>query len=127
MKTDGVLRAGLVLALQGKVELDAKVADYWPEFGGAGKEACTVRQLLCHQVRRAPPSGCPLLLPLSRPRSFASPVRRVGTLVVEHTRTHAAERHHLGVLLLVVASGACCATVDKIEHALRTCRASLVY
>eukprot|EP00873_Tetraselmis_striata_P006515 jgi/Tetstr1/426779/TSEL_016994.t1 len=49
--TKGVAAAAvLMLAQQGKVELDAKVADYWPEFGGAGKEACTVRQLLCHQA-----------------------------------------------------------------------------
>ncbi len=35
---------------QGKLELDAPVARYWPEFAAAGKEDITVRQLLSHQA-----------------------------------------------------------------------------
>ena len=38
------------LATQGKLELDAPVTLYWPEFGQAGKERVTVRQLLSHQA-----------------------------------------------------------------------------
>ncbi len=38
------------LASQGKLELDALVTRYWPEFGQAGKAAITVRQLLSHQA-----------------------------------------------------------------------------
>lgn len=35
---------------RGKLDYDAPVAQYWPEFGAAGKEAITVRQLLGHQA-----------------------------------------------------------------------------
>jgi len=38
------------LADRGLVEYDAPVARYWPEFGAAGKQAITVRQLLSHQA-----------------------------------------------------------------------------
>lgn len=38
-----------LLAEQGLVELDAPVADYWPEFGGHGKGGITVRQVLTHR------------------------------------------------------------------------------
>jgi CubicO group peptidase (beta-lactamase class C family) len=34
---------------QGKIELDAKVADYWPEYGCKGKEETTIRQVFLHQ------------------------------------------------------------------------------
>jgi CubicO group peptidase (beta-lactamase class C family) len=39
-----------VAASQGLISYDAKVADYWPEFAQAGKDAITVRQLLSHQA-----------------------------------------------------------------------------
>jgi CubicO group peptidase (beta-lactamase class C family) len=45
--------AGLSVALaasRGLISYDAKVADYWPEFAQGGKDAITVRQLLCHQA-----------------------------------------------------------------------------
>jgi len=50
------------LAGQGKLDLDAAVATYWPEFAAAGKDAITARQLLAHQaglpaVRRRLPPG----------------------------------------------------------------------
>jgi CubicO group peptidase (beta-lactamase class C family) len=53
------------LAGHGKLDLDATVATYWPEFGAAGKAAITVRQLLSHQaglpaVRRRLPPGAML-------------------------------------------------------------------
>jgi CubicO group peptidase (beta-lactamase class C family) len=38
------------LANQGKLELDALVTCYWPEFGQAGKDKVTVRQMLSHQA-----------------------------------------------------------------------------
>jgi CubicO group peptidase (beta-lactamase class C family) len=38
------------LVQEGRLALDAPVARYWPEFAAAGKEAITVRQLLCHQA-----------------------------------------------------------------------------
>ena len=36
----------LILIDRGKVDLEARVTDYWPEFGQAGKEKTTVRMLL---------------------------------------------------------------------------------
>jgi CubicO group peptidase (beta-lactamase class C family) len=40
----------LQLVEQGRIELDAPVASYWPEFAAAGKEAVTVRMLLGHRA-----------------------------------------------------------------------------
>lgn len=40
--------AVLVLAARGVVDLDAPVADYWPEFAAHGKEGVLVRHLLSH-------------------------------------------------------------------------------
>jgi murein L,D-transpeptidase YcbB/YkuD len=40
----------LVLADRGKLDLDAPVARYWPEYAQAGKEATLVRHLLAHQT-----------------------------------------------------------------------------
>ena len=53
------------LSAQGKLDLDAAVAAYWPEFAAAGKDAITVRQLLSHQaglpaVRHRLPPGAML-------------------------------------------------------------------
>jgi CubicO group peptidase (beta-lactamase class C family) len=51
------------LAGQGKLDLDATVASYWPEFAAANKDATTVRHLLSHQAglpsvrRRLPPNS----------------------------------------------------------------------
>ena len=38
-----------LLVDRGQLDLDAPVITYWPEYGQAGKEATTVRMLLCHQ------------------------------------------------------------------------------
>jgi CubicO group peptidase (beta-lactamase class C family) len=47
----GVVSTGLhVLADRGLVDYDAPVATYWPEFGQAGKQRITVRQLMCHEA-----------------------------------------------------------------------------
>jgi CubicO group peptidase (beta-lactamase class C family) len=49
--TKGMAAAALVVAhSRGLFELDAPVADYWPEFAAAGKQQITVRQLLTHQA-----------------------------------------------------------------------------
>ena len=42
--------AALQLVDEGKLSLDDPVARLWPEFAQAGKEAITLRQLLCHQA-----------------------------------------------------------------------------
>jgi CubicO group peptidase (beta-lactamase class C family) len=46
------LIAGCVLKLidQNKLELDSKVAEFWPEFGSKGKSTITIRQVLLHQA-----------------------------------------------------------------------------
>jgi CubicO group peptidase (beta-lactamase class C family) len=47
----GVLAACLArLAGQGRLDPDARVTRYWPEFAAAGKATLTVRQLLSHQA-----------------------------------------------------------------------------
>jgi CubicO group peptidase (beta-lactamase class C family) len=35
---------------EGKVEMDAPVAEYWPEFGVKGKETATIRHVFLHQA-----------------------------------------------------------------------------
>lgn len=40
----------LMAAEEGLLELDAPVAQYWPEFGAQGKTRLTVRQLLAHRA-----------------------------------------------------------------------------
>ena len=50
------------LAGQGRLDMDAAASSYWPEFGAAGKDEITVRQILSHQaglpaVRRRMPPG----------------------------------------------------------------------
>ncbi len=51
------LTVGLLIE-RGLLDLDAPVAQYWPEFAAKGKHAVTVRQLLSHQagVPQATPS-----------------------------------------------------------------------
>lgn len=42
--------AALQLVGEGRLDLDAPVARYWPEFEQAGKQGITVRQFLCHRA-----------------------------------------------------------------------------
>ncbi|MGF6823770.1 CubicO group peptidase (beta-lactamase class C family) [Microbacterium sp. ZKA21] len=39
-----------LLVERGEIDLDERVAEYWPEFAAAGKHDVTVRQLLSHQA-----------------------------------------------------------------------------
>ena len=39
-----------ILADEGSIDYEAKVVDYWPEFGQGGKQDVTVAQLLSHQA-----------------------------------------------------------------------------
>jgi CubicO group peptidase (beta-lactamase class C family) len=49
--TKGVVSTLLhILAGRGQLEYDKPVAHYWPAFGQNGKQAITVRQLLCHEA-----------------------------------------------------------------------------
>jgi CubicO group peptidase (beta-lactamase class C family) len=38
-----------ILIDRGELDADAPVARYWPEFAAGGKDAITVRQVMCHQ------------------------------------------------------------------------------
>lgn len=54
-----------LLVERGELDLDERVAHYWPEFGAKGKERVTVRQLLSHQAgipQATPPLGWDELL-----------------------------------------------------------------
>ena len=49
--TKGVTSTLLHLqADRGRLDYEAPVAQYWPEFGQNGKERITVRQLMCHEA-----------------------------------------------------------------------------
>ncbi len=49
--TKGLSSMALALAhSRGLLDYDAAVSTYWPEFGAAGKQAITIRQLLSHQA-----------------------------------------------------------------------------
>lgn len=39
-----------ICADRGLLDYDAPVAEYWPEFAAGGKQAITVRQVLCHEA-----------------------------------------------------------------------------
>ncbi len=80
--------AVLQLVAEGKLELDAPVARYWPEFAAAGKAAINVRQLLCHRAglpalrEQMPPEAlydwqAPVPSPIRR-RSSPAPTSRNG-------------------------------------------------
>jgi len=53
-----------VLASRGQLDVDAPVAEYWPEFASNGKESATVRMMLDHSVgvpvcrEMVKPGGC---------------------------------------------------------------------
>src|SRR5215204_7325447 len=40
----------LWLVDRGRIALDARVADVWPEYAAGGKQDTTLRQMLCHQA-----------------------------------------------------------------------------
>jgi CubicO group peptidase (beta-lactamase class C family) len=66
------------LAGQQRLDPDAPVARYWPEFGAAGKAEITVRQLLSHQaglpaLRDALPDGSALDWPVMTAALAAEP------------------------------------------------------
>ena len=49
--TKGIAATAIhMLATEGRIDYEAPVAAYWPEFGCNGKERITVRQLLSHQA-----------------------------------------------------------------------------
>jgi CubicO group peptidase (beta-lactamase class C family) len=49
--TKGVMAlCAYLLVQEGRLDLDAPIARYWPEFGQAGKEAITVRDAMAHRA-----------------------------------------------------------------------------
>src|SRR5881392_3128375 len=49
--TKGLGSACLLHVLQEhKIDIERRVAEFWPEFGRAGKESVTIAQLLSHQA-----------------------------------------------------------------------------
>lgn len=56
--------AALQLVGEGKLGLDVPIAQYWPEFAAAGKQAITLRQLLSHQA------GLPALRQMQAPEAL---------------------------------------------------------
>ena len=66
-----------VAASRGLISYDAKVADYWPEFAQAGKDAITVRQLLSHQA------GLPAIRPPLTLDDLADPTKMSAKLAAQ--------------------------------------------
>jgi CubicO group peptidase (beta-lactamase class C family) len=76
-----------VAASRGFISYDAKVADYWPEFAQAGKDAITVRQLLSHQA------GLPVIDPPLTLDDLAEPTRMSAKLAAQAPAWTPGTRH----------------------------------
>ena len=72
--------AVMQLLEQGKLELDAPVVKYWPEFGQNGKASVTIRQLMTHT------SGFQAILPAWNPPANPSLRYQAGLKEVEQLR-----------------------------------------
>lgn len=76
-----------VAASRGLISYDAKVADYWPEFAQAGKDAITVRQLLSHQA------GLSAIRPALTLSDLAEPTRMSAKLAAQAPAWTPGTRH----------------------------------
>jgi CubicO group peptidase (beta-lactamase class C family) len=76
-----------VAAARGLISYDARVTDYWPEFGQAGKAEVTVRQLLSHQA------GLPALDAPLRLADLADPDRLSAVLAAQAPAWPPGTRH----------------------------------
>ncbi|SPM37034.1 EstA family serine hydrolase [Mycobacterium rhizamassiliense] len=86
--TKGVASLAVALAAsRGHLSYDANVADYWPEFAQAGKEAITVRQLLAHQA------GLPVVKPPLTLQELADPPRMSARLAAQAPAWTPGTRH----------------------------------
>ncbi|MEM8497986.1 MAG: serine hydrolase domain-containing protein [Pseudomonadota bacterium] len=84
-----------IFADRGQVDYDEPVASYWPEFGQAGKENITVRQVMTHQsgmyhIRQMIDSASRMLdwQHIIRAIEQASPVHEPGTRAGYHGLTY---------------------------------------
>ena len=86
--TKGVASLAVAVAVsRGLLSYDAKVADYWPEFAQAGKDAITVRQLLAHQA------GLSALKPPLTLNDLAEPTRMSAKLAAQAPAWTTGTRH----------------------------------
>ncbi|MCX7024914.1 MAG: serine hydrolase [Spirochaetes bacterium] len=69
------------LADEGRLDLDAPVAAYWPAFGAKGKERITISQVLLHQAGIPGKATVGDIVSWLRPRSAA---RRAASLAPHH-------------------------------------------
>ncbi|WP_220813464.1 serine hydrolase domain-containing protein [Pseudomonas paralcaligenes] len=79
--------AALQLVEQGKLELDAPVARWWPEFAAAGKERVTPRQLFSHRA------GLPALRELLPAEALYDWPQMTGALAAERPWWTPGEEH----------------------------------
>jgi len=86
--TKGVASLAVAVAVsRGLLSYDAKVADYWPGFAQAGKDAITVRQLLAHQA------GLSALKPPLTLNDLAEPPRMSAKLAAQAPAWTPGTRH----------------------------------
>ena len=76
-----------VLAAQGRLDLEAPVAQYWPEFARVGKETATVRMMLDHSV------GVPVLRGAVEPGELYDWDRMIARLEAEPPFWEPGSRH----------------------------------
>jgi len=86
--TKGVASLAVAVAVsRGLISYDAKVAEYWPEFAQAGKDAITVRQLLAHQA------GLSAIKPLLKLTDLTEPTRMSAKLAAQAPAWTPGTRH----------------------------------
>ncbi|MCV7413649.1 serine hydrolase [Mycobacterium florentinum] len=86
--TKGIASVAVALAAsRGYLSYDAVVADYWPEFAQAGKDAVTVRQLLAHQA------GLPVIKPPLTLQELADPPKMSAKLAAQAPAWAPGTRH----------------------------------
>ena len=100
-----------VAASRGLISYDAKVADYWPEFAHAGKEAITVRQLLSHQA------GLPALRPQLTLQDLTDPISMSAKLAAQRPAWTPATRHGYHAITLGWYEGE---LIRRIDPAVRS-------
>ena len=75
------------LADQGRLNLDAPVAKYWPEFAAAGKSELPVRYLLSHRA------GLPAVRQMMPPEAMYQPETMAAALAAQEPWWHPGTKH----------------------------------
>jgi len=78
---------------EGRIELDASIAEYWPAFGAAGKSAITVRHALAHQAGLA--NAMPPASTLDRLCDWDNMTAFIASAQPEHAPGHETHYHYL--------------------------------